>query len=122
MKKSNTVRALMIAGMMALSACGSSNRGAFTAGGGTQGGSPTPPKGTPEQLQLKWNANSGEQQGFNVMLSTDGQNFTQVATVNEPARAANVQVSSGTVYYIQVQGYNQAGTSPNPTTLTVNVP
>jgi hypothetical protein len=76
----------------------------------SQGSGPT--NGSPLQVQLAWNANKGEQQGFYVEQSSDGTNFTQVLSVPDGTYAATIPVSAAGNYYFRLRGYNQSGTSP----------
>jgi subtilisin family serine protease len=80
--------------------------------------SPTAPSGlsatavSSNQTRLAWTDNSGNETGFNVERSTDGQRWSQVATVG-----ANVTTyTSGglkrnATYYFRVRAYNGIGNS-----------
>jgi len=64
------------------------------------------------ELTVRWNDNSSDETGFRIERSTDGDTFTEVATV-----AANVTVfvdtglSATTTYWYRIQAYNATGTS-----------
>lgn len=73
-------------------------------------------------VQLTWQANAAEQDGFYVLQSTDGKTFTKVQTVMEPSRTATVAVVAGQLTYFQVQGFNQAGTSVTAASTALTAP
>src|SRR5208282_5062241 len=63
------------------------------------------------EVDLAWSA-TGNQQGFNILRSTDDSTFTQIATVGANVAAyADTTVSGSTTYYYEVEAYNAAGTS-----------
>ncbi|HXG67965.1 MAG TPA: fibronectin type III domain-containing protein [Blastocatellia bacterium] len=64
------------------------------------------------QINLAWADNASNEDGFKVERSTDGTNFTQIATVGANATGfANTGLSANTTYYYRVRAYNAAGNS-----------
>jgi hypothetical protein len=64
------------------------------------------------RIDLTWADNSNNEGGFGIHRSTDGVNFTLVATVPaNTTRFSNTGLSARTRYYYQVRAYNAAGRS-----------
>jgi len=65
------------------------------------------------QVNLTWQDNATNETGFKIERSTDGTNFTQIATVGANATTySDSGLSSGTAYYYRVRATNAAGDSP----------
>jgi hypothetical protein len=75
----------------------------------TTGSTPT---SSPLSVNLSWTSNRGEQQGFYIEESSDGNNFTQVQSVPDGVNSATVAVPSAGTYFFRMRGFNQAGNSP----------
>jgi hypothetical protein len=74
-----------------------------------------------DTVTIAWNDNSSNESGFRVQRSTDGVNFTEIATLGAGVRSySDSAVAVRTVYYYRVSAYNSAGTSTfsNVTSLT----
>jgi hypothetical protein len=67
------------------------------------------------EIDLAWDPNSFNETGFQVERSTDGVNFTQIATTTVPSYK-DTGLASGTHYY-RVRAVNAAGNSPYSNTL-----
>jgi hypothetical protein len=119
--------------------------GAAESVGGTP---PTPPIApsalavtsvTSSSISLSWTDNASNESGFAVERSSDGTNFTQVATLGANASSyTGSGLASNTTYWFRVRAYNSAGSSaytavvsattsqvkvpPAPTGLTATVP
>jgi len=68
---------------------------------------------SPPRIRLQWQDNSNNESGFNVERSTDGVNFTQIATVGPGIRTFS-DTGLGTKkvrYYYRVRAYNNSGNS-----------
>jgi hypothetical protein len=65
-------------------------------------------------INLNWTDNSNNEDGFRIERSTDGTNFTEIATVgaNSTSYVAGA-LASGTQYFFRVRAYNAAGNSNN---------
>jgi N-acetyl-anhydromuramyl-L-alanine amidase AmpD len=64
------------------------------------------------QINLAWTDNSADEDGFKVYRSTDGTNFTQVATTAINVHTySNTGLLGNTHYYYKVVSYNTAGNS-----------
>lgn len=64
------------------------------------------------QINLAWADNSSNEAGFRVERSTDGINFTQVATPGAGATTfSNTGLTASTAYTYRVRAYNAAGDS-----------
>lgn len=93
------------------------------AGAGVGGGSPPPsPPSAPSgltattasstQINLAWTDNANNEDGFKVERSTDGTNFTQIATVGAGVTSyASTGLAASTTYYYRVRAYNAGGDS-----------
>jgi hypothetical protein len=65
------------------------------------------------QINVYWKAGSANQTGFEVFRSTDGVNFSKLATVGaSAAQYNNSGLTPNTHYYYYVAAYNAAGESP----------
>jgi hypothetical protein len=63
-------------------------------------------------INLKWTDNATNETGYLVQRSTDGTNFTQVATLAAGATSyASSGLAAATTYYFRVRAYNGAGNS-----------
>ena len=61
-------------------------------------------------LKLTWSDNTVRELGYKIERSTDGSNFTQVATVGANVTTyTNTGLSSGKKYYFRVRAYNEYG-------------
>jgi hypothetical protein len=93
-------------------------------GGGTPPGDPPglEPPAAPSNLtatrlnntriRINWQDNSNNEDGFKIERSTDGVNFTQIATVGANTTSfTNSGLSRNTTYYYRVRAFNQAGDS-----------
>jgi glucose/arabinose dehydrogenase len=72
------------------------------------------------QINLSWTDNSNNEQGFRIQRSTDGVNFTNIATA--PANVTmfqDVGLLPGTLYFYRVLATNPAGDS---SFITANLP
>ena len=71
-------------------------------------------------VALAWSDNSANEVGFRVERSTDGVNFTLVATVGADTRVyTDVAVAASTRYWYRVRAYNGAGISASSNVLQV---
>jgi hypothetical protein len=68
---------------------------------------------SPPQIRLQWQDNSNNESGFNVERSTDGVNFTQIATVGPGITTfSDTGLGKKNVrYYYRVRAYNNSGKS-----------
>jgi len=90
-----------------------------TCSGGNNGNTvPNTPTGlsastvSSSQINLTWNDNSDNEQGFNIERSTNTGEFTQVASVGVGATSYNDNgLSAGTTYRYRVSAHNTSGTS-----------
>jgi titin len=75
------------------------------------------------QIDLAWSDNSLDETGFVIQRSTDGVNFTDLATVGaEVVAYADLAVSAGNTYYYRVAAFNLAGASAYSNTASVLIP
>jgi hypothetical protein len=88
---------------------------ALSSPGSTTGDNAEVPKG---QVQLAWNAITGEQDGFNIEASPDGITYTKVATVTDVRAATITGLLKGKTYSFRISGYNSAGQSPYSAIIT----
>jgi PKD repeat protein len=64
------------------------------------------------QINLTWADNSSNESGFRVERSTDGINFTEIATVGVGVTSfSNTGLASSTAYSYRVRAYNESGNS-----------
>jgi titin len=64
------------------------------------------------KITLKWQDNSNNESGFQIEQSTNGVNFTQIATVGPNVTSySDSGVRKNTLYYYRVRAYNSAGSS-----------
>jgi len=86
------------------------------------GGPPPPPPDAPDnltanapecdQIDLAWQDNSVNENGFKIERSLDGSNFNQIDTVGPDVTSySDTTVAENTTYYYQVRAYNAGGDS-----------
>jgi len=64
------------------------------------------------QINLSWTDNSSNETGFKLQRSTDGVNFSLIATVGANVTSySNTRLTPSTTYYYRVYGYNASGAS-----------
>jgi hypothetical protein len=64
------------------------------------------------QINLTWQDNAGNETGFKVERSTDGVNFSQIATTGaNVASYSNTGLTASTIYHYRVRSYNGDGDS-----------
>lgn len=93
------------------------------AGAGPGGGTPPPtapaaPSGlgataaSSSQINLAWTDNSSNEDGFRIERSTDGVNFSEIATTGANATSySNTGLAASTAYTYRVRAYNAGGNS-----------
>lgn len=65
-----------------------------------------------DRIDLAWADNSGDESGFKIEQSTDGVNFTQIATVGANITGySRTGLSGTTTYFYRVRAFNAAGDS-----------
>lgn len=70
------------------------------------------PNSNPILVDLSWTDNSFNEDGFTIERSTDGVNFTAIASVGQNVTTyTDNTVSPATTYYYQVEAYNASGSS-----------
>jgi hypothetical protein len=75
---------------------------------------------TASQVSLAWTDNSTNESGFQLERSTDGVNFSVIATLGaNTTRSTGGAVSAQTTYYYRVRAYTSAGSSAYSNTLRV---
>src|SRR5439155_14842908 len=77
------------------------------------------------QINLSWTSNDTVQNGFNLFRSTDGTNFTEIATTAASITSyADMGLSASTTYYYKVNAYDSVGASAysNTVNATTNAP
>lgn len=96
----------------------SGNSAYATASGRTIDVPPVAPSGltangiTTSQIRLSWADNSNNETGFKIERSSDGVNFTQIATVGAGVTSySNTGLSAGAGYWYRVRAYNGGGDS-----------
>jgi hypothetical protein len=78
---------------------------------------------TSTSVTLSWKDNSSNETGFKVERSTDGTNFTQIATVGANVTTyTNTGLSPATQYYFRVRAYKQTTDSAPSNTLSIKTP
>jgi titin len=66
------------------------------------------------QINLAWSDKSDNETGFKIYRSTDGSNFTQIATVDRNVTTySSTGLSPNKKYYYRVRAYNGVGNSSN---------
>jgi hypothetical protein len=64
------------------------------------------------QINLAWNDNGGQEDGFAIERSTNGTSFSQVVTVGPNTTSyADVALAGSTLYYYRVAAFNSVGKS-----------
>jgi hypothetical protein len=91
----------------------------FSASGPGPDPTPNPPGNlsaigvSSNSIDLSWNDNSTDEDGFKIERSTDGINFNQIADVGiDIISYTDIGLASGTTYHYRVRAYNAAGNSP----------
>ena len=75
------------------------------------------------RVNLTWKDNSGNETGFKIERSTNGVNFSQIATASVNAISyADTTVSEGKTYTYRVRAYNASGDSAYSNTATATTP
>src|SRR5439155_11266639 len=75
------------------------------------------------RINLAWTNNAANQNGFLIEESTDGINFTTIASVGADITSYWVnELSQMTTYYFRVIAYNTAGSSDPSNTINVTTP
>jgi hypothetical protein len=78
---------------------------------------------TTSRVDLTWSDNSTDESGFKVERSTDGTNFTQIATVGANAMGyAATGLSPSTAYSFRVRATGAGGDSPYSNVATATTP
>ena len=75
-------------------------------------------------VSLGWTETDPSAAGYLVFRSTDGANFSQIATLNSAGSTNTVDaaVTAGQVYFYEVEAYNSAGSSSNSNVATLTAP
>jgi FtsP/CotA-like multicopper oxidase with cupredoxin domain len=64
------------------------------------------------EIGLNWDDNSSDEDGFNIERSTDGNNFSFLASVGSNVTSFNDGgLTASTTYYYQISAYNSGGSS-----------
>lgn len=76
------------------------------------------------QINLSWNDNSWNEDGFKIERSTDGGvSWTQIATVGRNVKSySNTGLSSATTYHYRVRAYGAGGNSSYSNTASATTP
>ena len=75
------------------------------------------------KVTLTWTDNAGTESGFKIERSSDGQTFTQIATVGANVTSyTNTGLKKRRTYYYRVRAYNAAGNSGYSNTVSVRLP
>jgi len=75
------------------------------------------------QVNLTWTDNSSNETGFRIYRSTDGLNFSQIATVGAGVTSySNTGLRRNRLYYYRARAYNSAGDSPFSNTASARTP
>jgi hypothetical protein len=74
-------------------------------------------------VSLKWSDNSSDESGFTLARSSDGVNYSVIATLGAGTTSfTDGSISARTSYYYRVQAYNSVGVSAYSNTLSVTTP
>jgi hypothetical protein len=74
-------------------------------------------------INLAWQDNASNETGFKIERSTDGVNFTQIATVGADVKSyGDTNVAQGSTYSYRVRATNSAGDSAYSNTASATVP
>jgi len=76
------------------------------------------------KVLLAWADGSGNEDGFKIERSTDGQTFTQIATVGANATTytnTGVNSNKNASYYYRVRAYSSGGNSGYSNTAVVQI-
>jgi len=75
------------------------------------------------QINLGWTDNSGDETSFKIERSTDGSNFSEIASVGANVTSYNnTGLTAGTTYYYRVRAYNGGGYSGYTNTANAATP
>ena len=75
------------------------------------------------QINLGWTDNSGDETSFKIERSTDGSNFSEIASVGANVTTYNnTGLTAGTTYYYRVRAYNGGGYSGYTNTANAATP
>src|SRR5690606_29048847 len=77
------------------------------------------------RIDLAWSDNSDDESGFRIERSTNGSDWSQIATVGANVKSYSATgLSASTTYYFRVRAYNAAGHSgySNVSTATTEDP
>lgn len=107
---------LFILGFLLMAGCAQGTRSVNSSQNGSSGSGENP-----NQVNITWASNLGEQEGFNIEESTDGTNFSQILVVPDGTNNAVIVMPGPGKYYFRVRGYNQAGNSPYTPVVTANI-
>jgi fibronectin type 3 domain-containing protein len=76
-----------------------------------------------DRVDLSWSDNAGDENGYRVERSTDGVNFSEIATLGANATSyADTGVTASTTYDYRVRAYNGAGNSGYSNTASTTTP
>jgi len=70
-----------------------------------------PESGVPTQINVVWNDNSDNEQGFLLQRSTDGVNYTDRATIAANETSYVDTVTAATNYWYRIRAFNNGGFS-----------
>jgi titin len=75
------------------------------------------------QINLSWTNNASNATGFNVLQSTDGANFTQIASLGPTATSyASYFLTPSTTYYYKVSTVNASGATSSAASSVATLP
>jgi hypothetical protein len=78
---------------------------------------------TYNRVSLAWVDNATNETGFKLERSTDGVNFSEIATLGTDTKAySDATVQALTTYYYRVRAFNSAGASGYSSTVNVRTP